>query len=209
MKFLYLKLCLTGGLLATSVGYTETITGDEAIALETQAFQYSPETQKSKPLPFDKDLYANKDYGVSGYSVIYQASSAAAVDQSADSAYGNEGCIYQPAGTSGLARYDIPLQIPDGHRILGMRYAYFDGTASSTRASIYSINNADGTYTDEHTVISSGDTGYNSEYVSLTGGLDINNGNFKYGIRFWSSEAGADQKMCALRIEVDSDPPAP
>ncbi len=206
MNILIRSMYIAGGLLMTSVGVGQVDDVDELVRKDSQSFHVIKTEKTKKPPVMDSQIYGNKDYGTGNYSVIYQASSAAAVDAGGESTYAGSGCIYMPAGTTGLARYDIPLQIPTGHQILGMRYAFNDSSASSSQALLYSIDQSTGAFVTEHSVVSTGDTGYGSIYNSLTGGLDIDNGNYKYGIRFWSQEAGATQTMCALRIEVDSDP---
>lgn len=207
MKQLTQKACIMGGLLISTLGVSQTALEQE-LSLQPGETIESINWQKDfKENPFDSDVLRDKTYGQinGGYSIILTASGATAVNKESKFIYGGGGCIYSPSGSTSFAAYDIPLQIPDGHEILGMRYAWNDTNASSSIVYFYSIDNT-GNFVTEHSVTSTGDTGYGSLYETLTGGLIINNASYKYGIRFMPNEDGFAQKMCAVRLEIDSTP---
>lgn len=102
--------------------------------------------------------------------------------------------------------FDVNLQLPDGHQILGYRYYWFDVSASSSRASLFQFDGAGGT-----TLLgnndSTGDSGFGESYLNLLAdNIIVNNYNGSYTIRFNSNEDGNDQRMCAVRLFMDSDP---
>jgi hypothetical protein len=207
MKHFKQKVCIMGGLLISSITLSQTILEEERSLQPGETIERFSWQKDFKENPSDVDVNANKTYGqpFGGYQLLFNASGATAVNKESKFIYGGAGCIYSPVGSTSFDAYDIPLQIPDGHEILGMRYAWDDTSASSSTAIIYSIDN-NGAFATEHTVVSTGDTGYGSFYETLTGGLIINNATYKYGIRFLTNERGTAQEMCALRIELDSTP---
>ena len=207
MKHLKQKVCIMGGLIISTLALSQSALDKELSLQPGETIERFSWQQDFKDNPSDVDVKHNKTYGqpAGSYQLVLTASGASAVNKESKFVYGGGGCIYSPSGSTSFAAYDIPLQIPSGHEILGMRYAWDDTSASSSQVVLYSIDNS-GNFTSEHSVISTGDTGYGSAYESLTGGLVINNNANKYGIRFIPIESGTAQEMCAVRIELDSTP---
>lgn len=207
MKHVKQKVCIISGLLMSSMVFSQTVIQQELSLQPGESIERFSWQQDFKNNPSDIDRNQLKTYGETNgsYQLVFTASGATAVNKESKFVYGGGGCIYSPSGSTSFQAYDIPLQIPTGHEILGMRYAWDDTSASSSRVILYSIDNL-GNFTTEHTVTSTGDTGYGSTYESLTGGLVINNSSNKYGIRFIPDEDGTAQEMCAVRLELDSTP---
>lgn len=142
-----------------------------------------------------------KDFASGTYYVFVSAAGATAIRNEDTFDYSGSGCIYE-TGDSG-AFFDVNLQLPDGHLIRGYRYYYYDGSASSSNTILFQFH-GDGTFTSIHDIVSSGDTGYGNIYEVLSGGNHVvNNANGAYVIRFNSSEAGNNQRLCGVRLFMD------
>lgn len=205
MKYLIHKLCISGGLLVAVTSFSQTVLEDEIQLKQGETSQQNIWVNDFKENQNDHEHTENKAYGNGVYSVTLAASGASAVNKSSEFKYAQGGCIYTPSSSTSFAAYDIQLQIPNGHEIQGMRYSFIDRNASKSRAILYSVSDS-GTYTDEHIVFSTGDTGYGSEWVNMPTRLTINNSTHKYGIRFESYENSANQAMCSARLQIGSAP---
>ncbi|KAA3638316.1 MAG: hypothetical protein DWP95_12935 [Proteobacteria bacterium] len=207
MKHFKQKVCIIGGLLISSIAVSQTVLENELSLQAGDSIEKFSWQKDFRENPQDSDVMQNKTYGeISGvYQLIFAGSSASALNTESAPVYGGAGCIYSPVGSTSFAAYDVPLQIPSGHSILGMRYAWSDTSASSSRVVLYSIDNT-GTFATEQQIDSTGDTGYDSTFATLPGGLLIDNFTHKYGLRFITNEDGNTQEMCAVRLEIDSTP---
>ncbi|KAA3638312.1 MAG: hypothetical protein DWP95_12915 [Proteobacteria bacterium] len=204
MKHILFKLCIIGGLLVTGVGFSQNALQDELMLKSGESFPNNSWRSKFKDNPDDPDYLATKTYGEpsGNYGVYLPASGTSPYSKSMTSIYGGAGCIYRNS-PSGF--YDLQLQLPDGHEIHGFRYYFYDSSAASSTAYLYTVDNS-GIFSSELTIVSTGDTGYGSVYAGLPTTTLVDNYNYTYSIRFYSGETGGNQEICGVRLFMDSTP---
>jgi hypothetical protein len=145
----------------------------------------------------------DKSFDSGFYNVFISASAAAPADSADTYAYESAGCIYE-TGDAGAFFY-VNLHLPDDHIIEGVRYYYHDESASNSTAILY-LMAGDGTNTNLGEVSSTGDTGFGSLYEVLTDGDHVvDNSNGAYVIRFSSNEVGSNQRLCGVRLQMESN----
>lgn len=201
MKLLTLKLSLIAGLSVSGGSFCQTSLQDES-DLNSDQFPTNHTTIKNNFTEDEKAfdfLSSNKTYGDGIYTINLIATAATPYSSSVTLNYGSKGCIY------GSGYFDLPLQLPDGHEIFGVRYAFEDSSSDSTEVHLASVDFT-GNFVIENTLSSTGDTGYGFIVDYLSPRVVIDNANYKYMIRFYSPTSTTDQKMCAVQLVMDSAP---
>lgn len=205
MKQLLFKLGITSGLLVTGLGFSQTALEDELMLQPGESLLDSSWRSEFKPSPKDLDYISTKTYGeANGYYYVYlPASGASPYDKSSTYVYSGSGCIHR--NTPSGSWYELQLQMPDDHQLIGFRYYYSDSSASSSTAFLYTIDNT-GTFSNELSITSTGDTGYGAIYASMPATTLVDNFNYRYTLRFYSSENSSNQEICGVRLFMDSTP---
>lgn len=205
MKHLLFKLGLTSGLLFSGIGLSQTALQDELMLKPGESLFNTERIDEFKDSPEELDYLSTKTYGdVNGEYFIYlPASGASPYDKESTFGYSGAGCIYR--NTPSGSWYELQLQMPDGHEIIGFRYYYSDSNASSSTAFLYTVDNT-GSKTDELSISSTGNAGYGSVYNVTPATMLVDNANYRYNIRMYSSENGSNQKICGVRLYMDSTP---
>jgi hypothetical protein len=204
MKHFMTKLCITGGILFSGIVLSQSALDNELMLQPGESLLNTDWPSEFKDNPDDPDYLPTKTYGATfgEYYVYLPTSGITPYSKSSTAAYGGAGCI-QRSSSSGY--YDLQLQMPDGHEINGFRYYYSDSSASSSTAFLYTIDNT-GTFSNELSITSTGDTGYGTIYASMPATTLVDNFNYRYGIRFSTGETGSNQKICGVRLWMDSNP---
>lgn len=116
-------------------------------------------------------------------------------------------CIYH-SGSEPTASYVVNLHMPDGHKIIGLNYDFYDrDTAGYTAAKII---RSDGTIAGSShvvAVLSQGTYfGYSSEYEELLTPHIIDNSQYQYVMQFYRINPTAqddDLQMCQARVVLE------
>lgn len=202
MKQFITKLCITGGLFISGIALSQSALDDELMLQPGESLLNTDWPSEFKDNPDDPDYLKTYGEPLGSYFVYLPASGITPYSKSSTAAYGGAGCI-QRSSSSGY--YDLQLQMPDGHEIKGFRYYYSDSSASSSTAFLYTIDNT-GTFSNELSITSTGDTGYGAIYASMPATTLVDNFNYRYGIRFSTGETGSNQIICGVRLWMDSNP---
>jgi hypothetical protein len=205
MKQLLFKLGITSGLLVTGLGFSQTALEDELMLQPGESLLDSSWRSEFKPSPNDLDYISTKTYGeANGYYYVYlPASGASPYDKSSTYVYGGSGCIYR--NTPSGSWYELQLQMPDDHQLIGFRYYYSDNSASQSTAFLYTVDNS-GNYVSELSISSTGNSGYGTIYNVMPTTMLVDNFNYRYTLRFYSSENSSNQEICGVRLFMDSTP---
>ncbi len=199
MKYLSTKSMVPG--IAILVAMVST-------SISAQSTMSDTEVDQTKPFTITKVKYQAADEitdkSFSGYYYLnIAASGSTPTESTGDYSYGNSGCLYENSLTGA---YDVNLRLPDGHRIVGMRYYFEDGNSSSSNAFIMRMD-GDGTYAQLLQVQSTGDSGtYTSAYDDLSTSHFVDNARYSYVLRFNSGQIGSDQNMCGARLYMQATP---
>lgn len=202
MKHSIHNMCIIGGLLLSGVALSQSALDDELILQPGESLLNTDWSSKFKDNPDDPDYL--KTYGEpSGYYYVYlPASGITPYSKSSVAGYGSAGCIQRSSPTG---YYDLQLQMPDGHEIKGFRYYYFDNSTSSSNAFLYTVDNS-GNLSSQLSITSTGDTGYGTIYANMPTTTLVSNFSYKYSIRFSTGETGSNQRICGVRLFMDSTP---
>lgn len=156
--------------------------------------------------PDAPDMQLNKGFGTGNYYVWVSASGASSNHSALNYSYAGGGCMRQDSAGQSNGDFDINVQLPDGHQILGFRYYWYDASASDSRASLFQFDGL-GSLTLFGNNDSTGDTGFGEFYLDLSGdNIIVDNFSGSYTIRLNSNEDGNNQRVCAVRLFMDADP---
>lgn len=160
----------------------------------------------------DQQQSFQKAYGNGIYFLSYPASGATAVRSTTEYLPAGSNCVYKVS--SGSSYFDMPLQIPPGHAIVGFRYYWYDlsNTAHST-ATLLKFDGSGG-FSNLLEVQSTDTTGYGSRLGYVRDGSNnlaphtVNYSNGSYVIRFGSSPSaiGTPIQMCGVVLFINSTP---
>lgn len=116
-------------------------------------------------------------------------------------------CIYH-SGSEPTASYLVNLHMPDGHKIIGLNYEFYDSDSAGYTAA--KIIRSDGTIPGSSHVIavlSQGTYfGYSSEYEELITPHIIDNSRYQYVMQFYRiNPTGQDDdlQMCQARVVLE------
>lgn len=119
-------------------------------------------------------------------------------------------CVYH-SGTEATASYVVNLHMPDGHKIIGLNYDFYDSDAAGYTAA--KIIRSDGTIAGSNyvvAVLSQGSYfGYSSEYEELLTPHIIDNSRYQYVMQFYRINPTAqddDLQMCQARVVLEPGP---
>lgn len=162
--------------------------------------------------PVDKnaaDYIDQKAYGNGYYYLSYTASGATSMYDS-EYSYASGACVYQTSGGNGY--FDMPLQIPDGHAIIGFRYYWYDNDNSAiSNANLFKFNGA-GTIDGLLTIESTDTSGYGDNYATIKNSSGVaeahtvNNFTGSYVIRFYAGGTDNNTRICGVRLFINSTP---
>lgn len=122
---------------------------------------------------------------------------------------GSGECYYR--SQSALGSLVIPLQLPDDHRIQGIRYEYIDQIVNSgeyVEMRLYTFDHL-GLFVNEVTVQSTGYLGLDSQFVAITPAIDVNNALYSYAIELTDSgnfPVTTDLQHCSVSLSMTSVP---
>ena len=122
---------------------------------------------------------------------------------------GTGNCYYRSLSVPGSLV--IPLQLPDDHRIQGIRYEYIDQVVNSSEyveMSLYTFDHF-GLFVNEVTVQSSGYLGLDSQFVAITPAIEVNNALYSYAIELTDSgnfPVNTDLQHCSVSLSMSSVP---
>lgn len=146
--------------------------------------ELTPET----PLALDYYFLAGSSFSRRDSDTLYQ--------------YGSSGCVYSTGGSS---LFTIDLNTPDGVRVLGARFYYYDTSASDTISLYLTDYNGLGGVRDLLSG-SSSDGGYGSVYVAMGASYDPYTVNqLTYSLN--AIAIGADKstaQLCGVRVFYDT-----
>ncbi|KAA3638318.1 MAG: hypothetical protein DWP95_12945 [Proteobacteria bacterium] len=144
----------------------------------------------------------NLDKSFSGFYYLNIAAAGSTVNISADDyAYAGAGCINFDTAAGFL---ETNIHLPDGHRIIGVRYFYKDGDTGSSHIQFYRAS-SNGFFNSLLILDSTGNSGtYTSVYDALAPTHYVNNAENAYVMRFYTSTTGLDQQMCGARLYMST-----
>lgn len=142
-----------------------------------------------------------KAFGNGYYSLFLPASGATEINTSEGYRYIGGGCM---RATTGAKSLDMAVQIPDGHRIHGFRYYWYDNDSSAVSdATLYKFNDIGGSMLLGQMASSDNVPGYNSGYRNIANHI-VDNSTGSYVIRFYSSAANSNIRMCGVRLSISA-----
>ena len=122
---------------------------------------------------------------------------------------GTDECHYRSQSATGSLV--IPLQLPDDHRIQGVRYEYIDQIVNSSEYVEMKLNTFDhfGMLVNEVIIQSSGYTGLDDQFVQVSPPIDVRNALYSYHIEL--SDSGnfpvtSDLQHCSVTLSMSSIP---
>ncbi len=202
MKSKYLKSIALISLATTSISFAQPEGSEREAGVHYQTLD-----GLNKVIDINApDYLPNRGFGTGNYYLFLGASGAASTDSALDYSYGGGGCMQVDGASVANGDFDMAVQLPDGHQILGYRYYWFDNSASSSQAQLFYFDGTGGfSFWDAN--VSTGDTGYGDGYVNVdTENVIVDNFGGYYVVRFRSDEDGSNQRICGIRFFIDSDP---
>ena len=116
-------------------------------------------------------------------------------------------CVYH-SGTEATASYLVNLHLPDGHKIIGLNYEFYDSDSAGYTAA--KIIQSDGTFAGSSMVVAVLSQGmyfgYSSEYEELVTPHIIDNSRYQYLLQFYRINPTAqddDLQMCQARVVLE------
>ncbi len=206
MKHFIQIIGAVGGLLISLSGLSQTILDDELNPINPESMPDEDWYSESKIDHKDPAYLADKSYVAGTYTIFYPASGFSPINSHTELTYHSAGCSYRSTANAIYDDFDLQLQIPVGHEIRGMWFYYYSDTASTSNASLYTINGSDGSYTLESWTTSIGDSGYNNHYTSLSPDYLLISNSKSYSLRLGTSEQGSSQRLCGIRLLINATP---
>ncbi len=122
---------------------------------------------------------------------------------------GTDECYYRSQSATGSLV--IPLQLPDDHRIQGVRYEYIDQIVNSSEYVEMKLNTFDhfGVLVNEVIIQSSGYTGLDDQFVQVSPPIDVRNALYSYHIELTDSgnfPVTSDLQHCSVTLSMSSIP---
>lgn len=108
----------------------------------------------------------------------------------------------------------IPLQLPDDHRIQGIRYEYYDQIVNSSEYTEMKLTSFDhfGTVVNQVVIQSSGHVGLNDQFVLISPAIDVRNALYSYALELTDSgnfPPTTDLQHCSVSLSMTSIPASP
>jgi len=122
-----------------------------------------------------------------------------ATNSGLDYSYSGGGCLQADGNMAPDGEWDVDIQIPEGHTIGGIRYFYYDSVSENSMLKVYTFG-GDGTVTLEFSISSSGDTGYGSDFDTLT--VPANYADYSIALRFSMGITGSAHRACGARLVI-------
>lgn len=122
---------------------------------------------------------------------------------------GTGNCYYRSDATPGSLV--IPLQLPDKHRIQGVRYEYIDQIVNNNEYVAMHLYTFDhfGFLVNEVTIQSNGYLGLDTQFMPISPPIDIRNAIYSYAIEFTDSSnfpTSTDLQHCSATLSMTSIP---
>lgn len=113
------------------------------------------------------------------------------------SASGSGGCIYNSSG-SPFGVFNVPLQLPAGANVLGVRM-YFNDTSASNSSGWFTVYDLYGEIVEEFAVLSFGNTGEGfADTAPINHLIDPN--AYSYVLNWRPVVAGSTMQLCGFRV---------
>lgn len=156
---------------------------------------------------FDKkteDEAEQKAFGSGDYFLFLSASGATKLNSSTAYTYTGAGCI-RPTAAATYEAFDMSVQIPDGHRIRGFRYYWYDNDSSAnSTANLFKFDDNGDPVMLSSQQVSADSSGYGNAYNGFSTPHTVNNSDGSYVIRFETTTANANIRMCGVRLFISS-----
>ncbi len=154
---------------------------------------------------------SNKVYGNPAdgrYLLTYTPEGAVPNTSHTEFQAGTDRCYYRSSANAGSLV--IPLQLPDKHRIQGVRYEYIDEVVNSSEYIEMKLFTFDhlGNFINQVSIQSSGYLGLDSEFVAVSPPIDVHNALYSYAIELsdTSNVSTTDLQHCSVSLSMTSVP---
>lgn len=190
---------------AAVLTFSATVVAEEIDGNAEKEIYQSDASIKEDSSIYGEDYPHEKGFAPGDYYLFVGASGATSTSSALDYNYGGAGCMQTASAGHADGDFDLNLQLPDGHEIIGMRFYYNDTNETSDVSARLAKFDGGGGATSIIYIKPSTSAGYGSTYLGNINHIVTNNDGY-YIIRFNLESNDATNEVCGVRLFIDSDP---